>query len=129
MRIKMQEELTHVGAMNNVPRIWTLIIRTKKNHNWMLSIVCAWSVDAKSSDQSCRYNDNRGYFVENRLACTRTNVRNYGITIKDDVELKRKRCISELPRRYSKENFMMDLTWSEGQGVLKHNFWVWGLCS
>lgn len=53
MRIEMQEELTHVGAMNNVWRIWALIIRVKKNHAWMLSIVCAWSVDTKPSDQSC----------------------------------------------------------------------------
>lgn len=110
MRIEMQEELTHVGAMNNVWRIWALIIRAKKNHAWMLSIVCAWSVDTKPSDQSCNQNDNPGYFVEDRLACTRTN----GITIKDAVELKRKGYILELPRRYSKENFTMDLTWSEG---------------
>lgn len=99
MRIKMYEELTHVGVINNAWRIWTLIIRAKKNHNWMLSIVCAWSVDAKSFDQSCRYNDNHSYSVENRSACIRTNITNYGITIKDDVELKRKRYISELPRR------------------------------
>lgn len=58
MRIEMQEELTHVGAMNNMWRIWALLIRAKKNHDWMLSIVCVWSVGAKPSDRSCSYNDN-----------------------------------------------------------------------
>lgn len=50
--------------------------------------------------------------------CTRTSVRNGGISDKDGVALKRKLYIAELSQTYSREELVIELSWVEGSALM-----------